>query len=395
MGKIFTLILVLLVLIVSVTSNTSAIGISPSTREVQYKESGTDTKLTYHIVNNELRDYAVKIYAEGPLKQYLIPEETTVEIREEEHLKQVYFDLNLPPNLTLTNTQTIKIIAEQISEKGNVLGTNILAISRLVANLHIMPLAPETSTEKMLEVETAIKKSEKDDIVNITLKFKNAGSVTIEDATGIVEIRDATGNRMYETSTESVTLRPDEEKNLTVQIYSQRLNLQNGEYSIFTTITYDNLKKALNETFSIGQPSIYIESITGQVISGTIKLNTTIKSEWNGFLKGTTADFIITDAAGKIVKETSPPEITITPFQKSTLTVFLENTKPAEAYTLKVLINYAQKTTKKEIPLANLLEITSPKKEHNPLLIITITLAATALSLIILAAYLFILRRKN
>ncbi|MCK5024984.1 MAG: hypothetical protein KAS15_00220, partial [Nanoarchaeota archaeon] len=93
-AKILLLLLISMFLLYDVL----ALGISPSTREV-YFEPGLERTLSYHIINNENKNISVSLAVSGDFKDYIILNDSIVDMPDTEEKRKLYYTLNFPPEI--------------------------------------------------------------------------------------------------------------------------------------------------------------------------------------------------------------------------------------------------------------------------------------------------------
>lgn len=330
-SKIVIWTIVALILI----SSALALGISPAEKNIRVEPNATQT-FTYIIINNEHRDFDLKISAVGELADFIKVPDYTIHLNSEEAEKSFEVNITLPSNLE-PGERTGKIrLTETIPHVS--VGENYVNV-QLEVNSKITVIVPYP--EKYITASIEVNATKQNEPINVSAFITNLGTRDIGNLKvkfGIV----SDDKLITSTETDATSLLRKETKELSTQF---ELNLTPGDYSAVAKIFYDNNSVDLIKDFKVGDVFVEILDYTKYFIQGRLnKFDVDVTNEWNRKIKNAFALIFIDkfDAIKSITYD-------LNPYEKKTLVSYWD-TAGVELgrYDSNVTVNYVNKTTTKQ-----------------------------------------------
>lgn len=257
-----------------------AIGVRPTKTEFVYDENPIYNG-NFMVVNNEDRDLSLKVYVDGDLANYIFLDTNTLEFKEGEEIKYVWFKLNLPDNILKGNFAS-DIVVEEISSDYS--GDGISSKIRLRHHVIVKGEFPEKY------LETKINFQDNGDKLRIVSEVENKGKLDLGNVQTIFNIPELN----EELESEVVTLKTDENKILYVDL--DKTNLKNGEYEVSAVTKYDNMEMETSKIMTLGRPEVEVSYFDRYFVSNDInKYNLELQNNWNKKVENVYVDVIVKD----------------------------------------------------------------------------------------------------
>jgi len=222
----------------------SAIGITPSKIQIDYK--GAESRDTaFFIHNSENANLNLTLYSEGDLSQYISFYEKRISFAKNETRKQVSFKINIPENLEggiyYAKIFVIEEGANLLEEKTNI-NSNIGVAFNLVVSVPY--------TEKKLKADVKIGE---DGWKKLFVEIKNVG-LRINNAYVNYTIFNSKGEVVFQNNSEEFFLDSGETK----EIWTEAKNLLPGKYKAKIIINYDNEKIESEKEFEVRENAVQL-----------------------------------------------------------------------------------------------------------------------------------------
>jgi hypothetical protein len=247
-----------------------SIGLSPAIKEIEHNSQ--DTRLAYQIINNNMEDLKVSVYAIGEIADYLIIPDKEIIISKNEQDKSFEVIINGSKSIR-AGTISGKIIVEE-----NLLGdknseTGVFARLKIASILNIKKEYPS----KYVDVKLDVKSEGKSIIINAELA--NLGKEDVKDIKPEFGVY-SDGKKVYDIGFDKKSLNIGQIENISKKI--ELYNLNQGEYNAIMKINYDNYVLEIGKDFSIGEKEIKILDYTKYFLQNSLnKFEIDAESEWN------------------------------------------------------------------------------------------------------------------
>jgi len=353
--------LVISILIIIIANNVCALGIAPSKKIMEYDSQ--EHTISARIINNEQINTQIKLSVQGPLSEYVIINESILNITNLESEKEFTYKFQLPENME-TGTQVINIVASETNPNNN--ANTISGLLTITHQLQInIPYA-----KKQLEGYLSIATTTITDPIVTKLTLRNNGIENITKITGILKIFDTNNKTIY-------TGNIEEQKNILVGEsinIDKELKLSNiGTYTAEYDLQYDEKKINITKEFNAGEYNINVlETKVNNFKLGTIaKFDVKLESEWNTVINNVYCELTIKDKNNNIIGQTNNAKSTITP-GNNTLTTYWDTLNIVKGeYILNLKIYTDEKILTYEYNMIitdNNIEINSKIKNQEPIL---------------------------
>lgn len=250
----------------------SALGIMPARTFVESEtDSGSVTEYegNFWIVNNDAQKIEVKVYADGPLQDYIKIDTPSVNLTPQEENRLVKYKINIP-DLPPGEHENFLVVEQQVSSLEN---GAIPSRVRLKHKLTVMGPYPDKF------VTTNIRYLEEDEDVSLTAEVINKGKQDIGSVKTTFYVNDYEDEKaVVETGEE--TLKTSERKLLRTKVGKDVL--EKGEFEIRAVTLYDDLESEIVTTMKVGRPEVDIIYFDKLFTSDAInKYNMDLLNKWN------------------------------------------------------------------------------------------------------------------
>ena len=222
-----------------------AIGIRPA-KTTLISENGHDYSETFWIVNNEGREFAVDIYVDGEMSEYVTLTEKTLSFRSDDEAKVVEFEVHLPENIP-PGISTANIVVE---EKLTGAGSNVIS-SKIVLKHKIIVEGPYPDKY----IKAKLNFHEQSDTIKFVSEVENLGKLDINQIKTTFYVNDKEQKQQV-LETETTTLQKKENKLLSAEVSRDVFEL--GEFEVSAVTKYDDQQVEVIQKLLVGRPEVDI-----------------------------------------------------------------------------------------------------------------------------------------
>jgi hypothetical protein len=188
------------------------------------------------------------------------------------------------------------------------------------------------------------------DDVNFIIPIKNTKGSSINNTYAEISVLDSKNNNVFSAITESISILPNETKELKA-VWSQGVA---GDYQLRTLIFLDDESYSFSKTFKVEKKTITFESIVvdefklGEVVNFSIVVQNHLDEE----LENVSAGILILDDSGNVIEEVRSNKESLDPksLKKLSANWDTENIK-AGTYNAKLNVDYGENFLDKDIVL--------------------------------------------
>lgn len=222
-----------------------ALGVRPAQTTIISDESKTGI-VEIWVVNNDQREFTVKVYLEGEMSQYITLETEELAFRADDDAKPIRFIANLPDSVP-PGVSTANVVIEEglPSLDANVISSKVVLKHKVVVqgpypDLYLKPKLNFHDRGEYIEFVSEVKNLGKKDIQQVQTKFyvndKQQQAHTLE--------------------TETTSLQTKENKLLTSWLEKDLFEL--GEFEVSAVTTYDGQTVEMIKSLLVGRPEVDI-----------------------------------------------------------------------------------------------------------------------------------------
>lgn len=322
-------------------SQALALGIRPAKTTFDF-EQNVSREFKFNVINNNKEYLDVSIHAEGPLEDLIEIPENELNLSPDEEYKEISFIVRTPEPLPPGQYET-KIIVQQaipnIQVGKDYINANIYLVHKLIINVPY--------PEKYISAELNIEQGE--EIINISANVKNTGTEDISQLKSYFSIKvNPWDKSIFEKETWETSLTHGQLQALSV--IANKSALSPGEYTVASTISYDENKLELSKNFMIGEPAINLLYYDSYIRTGAInEFNFEIESNWNKRFDEVYAEVVVQKGDEDIIRQRTIT-FTLLPSHTSKITTYLDARKLSSGgYTIYIIFYYNGKEQKYEI----------------------------------------------
>jgi hypothetical protein len=324
--------------IILLASIVNAIGIVPAANEMIYESAG-EKDFTVRIVNNEQKSMSLSVYVKGALADFIKLDENTLTVSPDEFERKINYKLFLPPNLKPGTITGEIFVVETPDTNNNIVSTN-LGVSHKVS---VKVPYPDQYLEGILYIDDAKPKQD----VDFTISLINVGSKMLNNISGNIIIKDASGIAVAEISTNMIDLDAAKKSKITAKWFA---DVSPGTYHAEAIVRYDKKLIVIDKEFDLGEPLLDISDLQiGSFKLGAIaKFDIILENKWNQLISNAFTNTEIRDNLGSIVDQYKSSSVNVQPSAKNIITYYWDtkNTKEGE-YTIGITANYLGRTNEK------------------------------------------------
>ena len=246
-----------------------AIGIRPAKTTII---SGEENKFenSFWIVNNDHRDFFVKLYPSGPLAEYISLEVTELNFLSTYEAKEVKYIVMIPKTIPPGLTKNYLIVEEEL------LSTDPTVISSKILLKHKILIQGEYP-DKYVEVKLNFRDLGSD--VEFISEVENLGKQNLTEVKTTFRVNDKYEQEHY-LETNVISLEKDENKLLISTLEKDFFEL--GEYDVSAITEYDDLEVEMVKTLRIGKPEVDITYFNEYFVANKINEYTMdLLNRWN------------------------------------------------------------------------------------------------------------------
>jgi len=339
-GLVMAMVVMIAMLFFALLPFCLSLGISPASKTiVMDKDQASEQQFVYYIINNEHKNARLKVYATGELAEWIRFDRDTIDISENEEIKEFKWRMKLP-KLEYGKHEG-KIVVEEMLQQIAVNGTNVYAKLKLVSKISVVVPYPEKYVDVSLDVY------EKNGKLNVAANITNLGMEEINSLK-------LTYNIFSPTDEKPLKSIATEKKSLDVSHTIQFLNtidvsdFKPGEYSIVASVDYDGYILEVGKDFAVGNAIIEIYDYTKYFVEGKInKFEIEAKSNWNKKIKNVYSKVLI-HKDGKILDELRTSLYDFMPYEKQVMSTYWNVDVPKGSYSANISLIYMNKSTEKQ-----------------------------------------------
>ena len=341
-------IVVISIILVLLLPLVSAFSLSPGTNRI-YFEPGLQKTVSFKVVNTakitkefELIPSAKSDALSGILDQVVNIEEGKTKIKGgEEH--KFYVDIVLPDTLEYgIHDIHINIFGEGPNKKKGMINVRTI----LAFKIRVYSLFPGKYVETKLLNPSAVNIGES---IDFTTTARNIGTENIENIRSKIEIYKE-NNLVGSVYSDYVSVASKEIEELSASLFITE-GYEIGEYSAKAFVEYDGKKEKVEpeRRFNVGELSIDTINITSNNFAKDKinKFDIVVESKWNR-PSDVYADVVLTDFMGNEKSKFKTQTVNVAGWKREVVPAYFD-TKDIENdnYVLNVVLNYAEKTSKK------------------------------------------------
>ena len=355
-----------------------ALGIRPTKTEIDYQPMYAGS---FKVVNNDHQELHVFIYAEGELGEYIHLSQTELELGPEEEFRSVDFALKLTDELP-PGTRIGKIIVEEKLSGIRLAGSYVTANLKVAHKIAVNVPTPDKYVEAKLDVK------EQDKGVDIVTTVKNIGKQDIREVQLTVDIYSGTQKISTDDDIPAAALKLFEERDF--KTYVEKEQLGQGQYTVRTSLSYDQNTLELAKTFTVGEPIINIVNYERFFAQNRInEFPLELKSEWNNIIKDVHLELSFFKRDEEVFK-TKAPSFDVEPYEeKKIISYFDARGLELGPYDLTVTIIHGSHSTIEKYRVEVITEEDYVKKKGGGGKVMIYFLVGAVILIVILLAVLF------
>lgn len=283
--KIFAWIFVLLLIF----NLALAIGIRPAKTSIE-SENIQQYSGEFWVVNNEGRNFQVKIYVEGEMSEYVTLTHKTINFKDDDDAQKVEFEINLP-DIVPPGTSTANIVVEEeiYGNQPNVISSKVVLKHKIII----------TGPYPDKYVKAKLNFNEVGDKVEFVSEVENLGKKDIDTLQTTFYINDRKQEK-HELKTEEISLSTTENKLLKTTL-DKELFLQ-GEFEVSAITTYDDQKVEVIKNLLVGRPEVEVTYFDPYFVANKInQYSMDLLNLWNKQVENVYVDVEVKNEAGEKV----------------------------------------------------------------------------------------------
>ncbi len=370
--------------LVLLASGAIAIGISPARAIIDF-EPNLQKTMSFDVTNNAGSQMDVELYVKGDLQQYITLVETKTVLASGES-KTFYYDLKLPATLEPgTHDNRIGALESYPETSGG--GAQVGARTGVEMQLWVKVPYPG----KYAKVSLSAGNVKSGETVEFALDVQNLGTQDFT-ASGRIDMFSAGGAKIATVQTNSITVVPKSSGRLTAKW--DTTGVQAGAYTAKATVNYDENTATADTSFNVGGLIVNIlDVIVGKIKKDTIaKFTIKVESMWNDEIKAVFADLFFFDKTSQQIAKAKSESVDVPGNGNAEMNAFWDAAGLATGtYQVKVVLNYAGKTSEKIIDVEIVEESAANSGFNIPIWLIAVVSAVAAVVLVVV----YIIRMKS
>ena len=266
----------------------TALGIRPAKTSIVFEE-GRDYIQQFWVVNNEGREFSVKISAGGEMAQYITLHTTELRFRSDDGAKAVDFEVHLPEFVPPGESKSTIIVEEDLTS-----ASPSTISSKIVLKHDILIQGPYP--DKYVVAKLNFHESGND--IRIVSEVENLGKKDINTIQTVFYVNDK-NQEVQALETQSTSLSSKENKLL--EAHLDRSLLELGEFEVSALTTYDDQTVEVVKKLVVGQPSVDITYFNEYFIAYTVnQYSLELLNKWNSRLENIFVDVEVKKEGQKI-----------------------------------------------------------------------------------------------
>ena len=265
-----------------------ALGIRPAKTSLIFEE-GRDYTQQFWVVNNEGREFSVKISAGGEMAQYITLHTSGLSFRADDGAKAVDFEVHLPEFVPPGESKSTITVEEDLTSAS----PNTIS-SKIVLKHDILIQGPYP--DKYVVAKLNFHESGND--IRLVSELENLGKKDIGSIKTIFYVNDKNQN-VQELETQQTSLSSKENKLL--EAHLDRSLLERGEFLVSALTTYDDQTVEVVKKLVVGQPEVDITYFNEYFIAYAVnQYSLELLNKWNQRLENVFVDVEVTKEGKKI-----------------------------------------------------------------------------------------------
>lgn len=267
---------------------TLALGIRPAKTSIVFEE-GRDYVQQFWVVNNEGREFSVKISIGGEMGHYVTLPTPELNFRADDGAKAVDFEVHLPEFVPPGESKSTIIVEEDVAS----VSPNTIS-SKIVLKHDILIQGPYP--DKYVVAKLNFHESGND--IRLVSEVENLGKKDIGNIQTIFYVNDK-NQQAQVLETEQTSLSSKENKLLDAHLDRSLLEL--GEFEVSALTTYDDQKVEVVKKLVVGQPEVDITYFNKYFIAYAVnQYSLELLNKWNQQLENVFVDVDVKKEGQKI-----------------------------------------------------------------------------------------------
>ncbi len=269
-------------------SSVLALGIRPAKTSIVFEE-GRDYVQQFWVVNNEAREFSVKISVGGEMEQYVTLHTPELTFRSDDGAKAIDFEVHLPEFVPPGESKAVITVEEDLAS----VAQNVIS-SKIVLKHDILIQGPYP--DKYVVAKLNFHESGND--IRLVSELKNLGTKDIGAIQTIFYVNDK-NQKVQELATEQTSLSSKENKLLDAHLDRSLLEL--GEFEVSALTMYDGQKVEVVKKLIVGEPDVDITYFNEYFIAYAInQYSLELLNKWNQRLENVFVDVEVKKEGQKI-----------------------------------------------------------------------------------------------
>lgn len=358
--KAITFVTALLFVLVISSASAASLGISPARTTIEF-EPNTHKDIQLRILNSDMKDLRILVFAQGELAQYVKIPKGIIELKSSESEVYVTYSVDLPSSIETPGSHEAQITIVElpktegsvvVTESGNVVvadetGATITATASVKSQLKVnVPYPGKYADAKLFISEANVGGS-----VFFTISLYNFGVEDIQKAKAQIKILSPTNLEIAGIESNEISLKSKESSKVSAE---WKADVNPGPYHAIIILDYDGKKIRLEQNFNVGNIALDIKKIdvSNFRLGEIAKFEISLESKWGEPLQSVYGDVIITDNRGNEVSKFRTGAVDIPAFSGSKIISYWDTKGLAiGSYSMKVILNFAGKTSEKIIDI--------------------------------------------
>ncbi len=358
--KAIALLLALIFVLVISSSSAASLGISPARTTIEF-EPNTHKDISLRVLNSDMKDLRILVFAQGELAQYVKIPKGIVEIKSSESEVYVAYSVDLPSSIETPGVHEAQITIVELpktegnvvlTESGNVVvadetGATITATASVKSQLKVNVPYPG----KYADANLFISEANVGGSVFFTVSLYNFGAEDIQKAKAQIKILSPTNLEIASIESNEISLKSKESSKVSAE---WKADVNPGPYHAIIVLDYDGKKIRLEQNFNVGNIALEIKKIevSSFRLGEIAKFEISLESKWGEPLSSVYGDVTITDSRGNDVSKFKTGAVDVPAFSGSKISSYWDTKGLAiGSYSMKVVLNFAGKTAEKVIEL--------------------------------------------
>ena len=265
-----------------------ALGIRPAKTSIVFEE-GRDYAPQFWVVNNEGREFSVKVSVGGEMAHYVTLHTPELTFRSDDGAKAVDFEVHLPEFVPPGESKAVITVEENLASSApNVISSTVV----LKHDIIIQGPYPDKYVIAKLNFH------ESRDTIRMVSEVENLGKKDISKIQTVFYVNDK-NQEVQELETQSTSLLSKENKLLDAHLDRSLLEL--GEFEVSALTTYDDQKVEVTKRLVVGHPEVDITYFNKYFIAYTVnQYSLELLNKWNQQLDNVFVDVEVKKEGQKI-----------------------------------------------------------------------------------------------